>query len=393
MFAGDAIELTAYQQIVTAFAQTHPEIKVELLHVPGEADYQRRLAADFAAGTPADVLLLDYRRYAAYAATQNLEPLEPYLAQSPSLHVEDFYPQALAPFYWKNELMCLPREAASLAVYYNADLLAAAGQPTPAANWSRDDFLLTALALTRDADGDGDIEQYSLGLEPTLINAAPFIWQEKGQLVDNVFRPLALGLASPESTRALQWLTALQVEHQVVPNAEAETAASSLSRFINGQMGLLVETRRIVPTLRASATFHWEVAPWPKFKGRRANVLLTDGYCLSAASPHKAEAWALIEFANSAAGQAGLAATGRTVPSLTAVAESSAFLDPEALPTNSQIWLDAIPSLRPVPILKYWDDIERLTGEELRRAFYGEAPLAEAIQTATLRTEDYFRLK
>ncbi len=393
MFSGDATELAAYQQLVTAFTQAHPEIQIELLHVPGEADYQRRLAADFAAGTPADVLLLDYRRYVGYAATGNLEVLEPYLAPSPIIQAEDFYAEALAPFYWKNKLTCLPREASSLVVYYNIDLFAAAHQPEPAANWTRDEFLRTALALTRDMDGDGNIDQYGLGLEPTLINAAPFIWQEKGEVVDNVFRPLALGLESPEATRALHWFINLQLEHHVAPDAAAETAESSLSRFTSGRTAMLLETRRIVSTFRASANFRWEVAPLPKFKGRRANVLLAEGYCLAAASKQKAAAWAFIEFASSPTGQTLRAFTGRDVPSLKAVAESPAFLDSTTLPTHDHVWLDAIPSARPVPVLKYWDDIERLTGEELRRAFYGQAPLTDAIQTAILRTEDYFKLK
>lgn len=393
MFSGDAGELTAYQQVITAFAQVHPEIQIELLHVPGEADYQRRLAADFAAGTPADILLLDYRRYAGYAATGNLATLDPYLAPSQVIQASDFYSEALAPFRWKSQLTCLPREASSLAVYYNMDLLTAAGQPLPADNWSRDEFLLTALALTRDTDSDDALDQYGLGLEPTLMNALPFIWQEKGEVVDNIFRPLALGLESPESSRALQWFINLQVEHRVVPNATQETAESSLSRFIHGQTALLVETRRIVPNLRASAAFKWAVAPLPKFKGRRANVLFTHGYCLATASPHPEAAWAFIEFASSPTGQTLLTFTGRIVPALKAVAESPVFLDPQASPSNSQIWLDAIASIRPAPVLKYWDDIERLTGEELRRAFYGEAPLTDAIQSAIFRTEDYFKLK
>jgi multiple sugar transport system substrate-binding protein len=211
--------------------------------------------------------------------------------------------------------------------------------------------------------------------------------------VVTVFRPLALGLESPESTRALQWFINLQLEYRVVPNAAQETAEASLSRFTRGQTAMLVETRRIAPSLRANAAFQWDVAPLPKFKGRRANVLLTDGYCLAAASQHPEAAWAFIEFASSPTGQTLLTFTGRIVPSLKTVAESPVFLDPNALPAHSQIWLDAIPSVRPAPVLKYWDDIERLTGEELRRAFYGEAPLTDAIQTAIFRTEDYFKLK
>ena len=50
-----------------------------------------------------------------------------------------------------------------------------------------------------------------------------------------------------------------------------------------------------------------------------------------------------IEFANSAEGQTIVAKSGRTVPSLKAVAESPAFLDPTAKPASNKVFLDVIP--------------------------------------------------
>ena len=73
MVFGDPAELAAYQKLVDAFHATHPDIQVELIHIPGQADYRNRLAADLAAGSPADVLLINYRRYAAFADVGALE--------------------------------------------------------------------------------------------------------------------------------------------------------------------------------------------------------------------------------------------------------------------------------------------------------------------------------
>ncbi len=105
---------------------------------------------------------------------------------------------------------------------------------------------------------------------------------------------------------------------------------------------------------------------------------------------NKDAAWTFIEFANSVEGQAIVAGTGRTVPSLTAVAESSAFLDPEAKPAHSQVWLDAIPTIRAVPTAATWLEVEEIANEELERAFYGDVPVAEAIATMIRRTTPIF---
>ncbi|HET9224471.1 MAG TPA: extracellular solute-binding protein, partial [Roseiflexaceae bacterium] len=107
MIFGDPAEKAAYEGLVSAFEQRNPAIDVELIHIPGQNDYRTRLGADFAAGTPADIVLINYRRYAALAARGALEPLGPYLAQSSVLKEGDFYPEALAPFYWAGKLMCI----------------------------------------------------------------------------------------------------------------------------------------------------------------------------------------------------------------------------------------------------------------------------------------------
>jgi multiple sugar transport system substrate-binding protein len=218
---------------------------------------------------------------------------------------------------------------------------------------------------------------------------APFVWQNGGDLVDDPAAPTRLALDSPAAREALQWFVNLQVRHHVVPDAVAEAAEDSESRFLNGRLGMFLNSRRGVPTYRAIEGFDWDVAPLPQGKGR-AGILHADAYCMPAASQNKAAVWAFIEFANSAEGQRIIAASGRTVPSLRSVAESPAFLDPGQRPAASRVFLDEIPFIRAVPVMETWVDIEDLTSEELARAFYGQASLDEVIRAATERAQPFF---
>ena len=108
------------------------------------------------------------------------------------------------------------------------------------------------------------------------------------------------------------------------------------------------------------------------------------------ASGNKAATWAFIEYANSPEGQTIIAQSGRTVPSLKAIAESPAFLDPAAKPANSRVFLDVIPHIRGVPVMETWVDIESTVGQEIERAFYGAASVDEAVATSIERTAGYF---
>jgi multiple sugar transport system substrate-binding protein len=382
MVFGDPAELKAYQALASAFEARNPGTRVQLVHIPGQSEYRARLAADFAAGTPADVVLFNYRRFAPYAAKNALEPLEKYLAKSDQITVTDFYPQVIEAFTWQNELYCIPQNISSLVVYYNKNLFDQVGLAYPADDWTWNDFLKTAQALTRDLDGDGLADQHGIGFEVSLARFAPFIWQHGGEIANSNTSPTSLVLDWPLSSEAIKWVTELQTQYHVTPDAEEGAAENSESRFMNGRLGMFLNSRRGVPTYRQANQFDWDVAPLPRDR-HIASALHSDGYCMASVARNKDLAWKFIEFANSPTGQEIIASTGRTVPSLIAVAESPAFLDPNQKPANNRgAFLATIPYLRALPVKPGWVSAEEAADKELERAFYGQASLEEAIQLA-----------
>ncbi|WP_423224789.1 ABC transporter substrate-binding protein [Candidatus Amarolinea aalborgensis] len=390
MVSGSKEEYDAYQKLVDSFQTANPAYKVELRYVPDDADYLRRLAADFAAGAPADVMLLNYRRIAPFADEGALGAVGPYLAKSQVIKEGDFYQPALDAFRYKGELWCLPQNVSSLVIYYNKALFDAAGVAYPANDWTWADFVAAAKALTLDKNGDGVTDQYGVGIDPILYRLAPFIWQAGGELVDNPANPTRLSLDSPAARLAFQWFVDLQVKEKVVPDAAAEAAQDSQSRFLSGALGMYFNSRRSVPTMRTIKDFDWDVAPLPR-GAQPASVLHSDGYCMAAKSKDKEAAWKFIEYANSVTGQEIVARTGRTVPSLRAVAESASFLDPAQKPVHSQVWLDAVPTLRTVPVMSNWPAIEDAASKEVERAFYGQASVEEAAAAASNLTQSLFK--
>jgi multiple sugar transport system substrate-binding protein len=156
-----------------------------------------------------------------------------------------------------------------------------------------------------------------------------------------------------------------------------------------GTTAMYLNSRRGVPTYREIDSFTWDVAPLPN-GATSAGILHSDAYCLSATTENKDAAWQFIEFANSVEGQTLIASSGRTVPSLTAVAESDAFLNPDQPPSRSNVFLDNAAVMRRVPVISTWQEIELVADEEIERAFYGEITTEEAAQLAFQRTEEYF---
>lgn len=390
MVFGDPAELAAYQDLVAAFEEAHPELDVQLRHIPDQAEYRRRLAADFSAGAPPDVMLLNYRRFATFAGQGGLTPLDTYVAQSSLLKAGDFFTPTLEAFTLDGRLWCVPQNLSSLVVYYNKDLFDAAGLPYPASGWTWEDFVSLAQALTEDTDGDGRIDRYGAGISPNLFRLAPFIWQMGGDLVDDPIHPTRLALDNPQALAAFRWFAELQTRHGVVPDAVAEAAQSSESRFLSGSLAMFFNSRRGVPTYRTIRDFAWDVAPLPQ--GRQpAGILHSDGYCLAVSAADKDAAWTFIEYANSPQGQEIVARSGRTVPSLRSVALSPAFLDPSQPPAHGLVFVDAVLQLRRVPILATWSAIEETASREIEQAFYGQVSVEEAATRADALTSPYFQ--
>jgi len=229
-----------------------------------------------------------------------------------------------------------------------------------------------------------------LDREAGFFRLAPFVWQNGGELVDDPKAPTRLALDAPLTREALQWFVDLQVTHHVVPDLAEEKAESSERRFLNGRLGMFLNSRRGVPTYRTITSFDWDVAPLPR-RRQRAGILHADAYCMPKGGRAKAAAWAFIEYANSPEGQRSIATTGRTVPSLRALAESPAFLDPGSKPASSRVFLTEVPFIRAVPVTEGWIDVEDLAGEELARAFYGRAGIDEVIATTIQRAAPFFK--
>lgn len=389
MVFGDPAEYNAYRELVDVFNQTQEDVQVVLTHVPAPREYRTRLVTEFAAGSPPAVTLMNYRRYAAFAANVQLEPVGPFLEGSEIIKLDDFYEAATGAFMWQGALMCLPQNISSLVVYYNQDLFDEAVVPFPTDKWSWAEFLATAKALTQDLDGDGAVDQYGLGIDPSLFRLAPFVWQNNGPLVDDLNRPSRLTLTRPPSLEALTWFTDLHNRHGVVPGRVEEASLDSESRFKAGTTAMFLNSRRGVPSYREIESFAWDVAPLPNGRSS-AGILHSDAYCLSATAPDKEAAWSFIEFANSVTGQTIIAHSGRTVPSLKAVASSAAFLNPGQSPARAEVFLNNAPILRRVPVISTWQEIEAVASEEIERAFYGDISPEEAARLSFQRTEEYF---
>jgi multiple sugar transport system substrate-binding protein len=399
LIAGAPEELAAFRTLADAYQKKSHGSSVQLVEASSAGDLITRLSTSIAGGSPPDAFLINYRAYGQFAGKEAIESLQDRLASSKLIKAADFYPAAMEAFQWRGQQLCMPQNASSLAVYYNKDLFAKYGVPEPKSGWAWNDMISTATALTRDANGvpirAGESEGgrraavHGLSVEPVIIRVAPFAWSNGGDIVNDPQHPTRFTLDVPATREALKNLVDLRLAYGVVPSDEEVEAEDEESRFVNGRLAMVISSRRVTTTFRTITGFDWDVAELPTY-GSPANILHSDAYCITRSSKHKDAAWRFVEYAMSAEGQRIIAATGRTVPSHIEVSKSDAFLDPAKPPANAQVWLDAIPTLRRVPTVSTWPEIEDVTNGILENAMYRGDRLDDVIRKIDEQTLPLF---
>ena len=376
--AGEAEEMSVYRTLVNGYNRTDPEVPVRLIEVANKDDHLQKLSTAFAGGNPPDLFLINFREYSQFAVRGAIEPVEP-LLDNEGVDLGAYFEEPLEAFTFRGQLTCMPQNISSLVVYVNNEVLEAAGLMRPK-TWTWEEFRRYAAEMS-----SGDVD--GVGLEPSLIRLAPFVWSLGGDLVDDLERPTRLTLDTSEGQEALGFIRDVALESG--PTLEEITAQDLETRFASGKLGMFLSSRRETPVFREVQELDWDVAPLP-VANEPASILHSDAYCISSGSDVPEAAANFIAYAVGEEGGTITALGGRTVPALQEVASSGAFLDPLQPPRHAEVFLDAIPALRRTPVIPTWPEIEDVAEEILTRVFYEGYPIPDAIEEMDERTRPLF---
>ena len=89
------------------------------------------MTAQFSAGEPPDLFYLQAEFADAWIEDGLLEPLDPYFAGNPEFDTEPFFDPLIQAFEFEGQTYGLPKDASPLALFYNPDMLEAAGVEPP----------------------------------------------------------------------------------------------------------------------------------------------------------------------------------------------------------------------------------------------------------------------
>ena len=323
-FTGEPEEAAVYELLIDAFEAEHANVRVQAEAIGGKADHLAKLVTSFAgdeALTSSSSTIREYSQFVRGA----MEPIGPQLDDF-EVDLGDYYDQPIEAFTFDGELQSACRRTCHHSSFTGI------GSCSSVPAWRRPGVDVGGvppgtLALT----GNG---HHGLGLEPSLIRLAPFVWGAGGELTDDPESPARFTLDTPAAREAMTFLVELVREDGVVPD-ETDLAAQDLeSRFTSGKLGMLLSSRREV---RHSARWRVWTGTWRRCPSaaKRPRSSTPTASVSPGRGDHLDEATQFIAFAGGPTGQGILALGGRTVPSLRSVA-TGAFLDPAQAPNTTR---------------------------------------------------------
>lgn len=296
---GSTKDQDVYTQRLALFHEANPNITVELLYTPD--NYSQRVQTMIAGGESSDIIQLAEDVH-GYSDRGQLLGLNAYL-EFAEVDLEARFGTLHEQYMLGGELYALPDRGGAMILYYNLDIFDAAGIDYPTADWTWDNFLAAAQALTI-VDDDGEVSQYGFAAGGWWPWWMSFIYQNGGRILDEEGNPT---VNTPEVIEALQFYTDLMYEYGVAPDPE-DYANMGFGwgqpdpLFAQGGTAMKLTGIWNFASLRNVPDLNWDIAPvWQNVE--RGTVSFGSGLAVSADTEHPEEAFAVIEFLTSAPGQ------------------------------------------------------------------------------------------
>ncbi|GIK56278.1 MAG: hypothetical protein BroJett015_19410 [Chloroflexota bacterium] len=240
---GDGSELELFRALVGRFETQNPGVRINL--VPGNLA-NNPLGEDFVftAGNTHCFQMLSTRYHLGVQEQAAILSLDPYIDADPSFSLVDFHAPLVNAYRLHGQLRGLPFEQYPYYIEYNRALFDSARVDYPTPGWTTDDFLDTAVTLTREMG-----ESESFGFVPlpddamTLVSMLPSMG---GLPLNSRVDPPTITFTDQRTVAGVRWYMALGDIYGIKPvyafwlmNLEQ----TALRNLLNERRGLIESGR------------------------------------------------------------------------------------------------------------------------------------------------------
>lgn len=147
---------------IAKFEKEHPGVRIEYESGILKEDYSEWLTGNFLKGKEPDVFMIGKDDFNALSSKGALMSLDSIIERDNDFSKESYYDSMLESGQYEQMQYALPYESVPLLMCVNKTLLEKAGVAIPKNDWTWGDFHEICRKVTRDKDGNGELDQYGV---------------------------------------------------------------------------------------------------------------------------------------------------------------------------------------------------------------------------------------
>jgi multiple sugar transport system substrate-binding protein len=322
-------------------------------------NFWTRLPTMVASGGVPDLVGLQSLRTGTFTSKGIYMPLDDLIAADKDINIDDFNKGIREGLSYRGKMYALAYDFGPHIMYYNKTYFEKAGVPLPKEDWSWDDFVSTAKALTREIDGK-PVTGFSAPND--FGNILPWILSNGGDYADGDFKKSLL--SKPETVEALQWYVDLTHKHKV--SAVVDDPGNSQwgsEQFYSGRAAMYTTGPWNFVNARSKVKDAWDVTTLPRGKAGSIASVAGSGFGISSTTKYKNEAWQVLKYLTSTEGLSKVAKAGRGYPGRASAVAS--FYRTDVPPANQQVVAKQAEAGKPFRTNSTWQEIDQQLKREL----------------------------
>jgi multiple sugar transport system substrate-binding protein len=349
-FGGDA-QNKVYDDAIARFKQRYPNVEVEHLinPIPSWGEYITLLKTRVASGQAVDIIAMAIEGAQATISQNLLLPIDDYIANDPDAQtmLEDVHPALHDALKGPDgTTYYLTREWNNMCIHYNTALFEQAGLEPPAPDWTWDQFLETAKALTT---GEGESKVFGFSLPYFNFGMAPWFHTNGTSTLTPDWSDS--NLSDPKVLESVKFIHSLVHEHGVAPSVEGNDI---YGLFTAGRAAMTGAGRWPFSGYIENNLRTVDIQYWPR-KESGTTVFGSGGWAITRSSQNPDLAWQLMKDFTSFETDKAAVAVGTSLPARRSVADLPEFKE---FPANAGVFFSSLDDIKPIPSPPNFAEVE-----------------------------------
>lgn len=377
---GNPQEAQAYAAAFARFRKAYPNVTVadNIAPVSSWSDYADKLFTQIAAGNAPDVINIAIEGVRLAVSKNLLLPLDELIASNPEIKalIDKIPAQLKEGLTVDGKLYEIPNGSQTMVIHYNTRIFADAGIAPPKPDWTWDDFLATAKALTK---GEGASKTYGFGLP--WFNFALHPWYLSNGTYPVTDDYAHSNLSDPKMVEAVQFIHDLVKVHGVSPDP---IGLNVYDQFAAGKFAMTAAGRWPITGWVENGFTDFDIVQWPK-KQARTTVFGGGGWGISPQSKNPELALQAIKELISVQTVTELMEIGQQIPMYEEVAQTPTFL---AHPKSASVLFKALSNARAVAAPAFFNALDRTLQRALDQIITDSVRVEEGLKQAHQELEN-----